>query len=193
MQENASSIQGETDGTVNILSSLTGEQLLSLPNVNSLVNKLVSVKVGEKRTANNRDNNNSGRKTSKSNNFNYQFGESNQNPNREGQGCKPPQLVKSPSDTTLYMPALRRISQNEEVTQVPMHNNDEFAQKISDFVENIRLQQSTEASTSTARKNLSREFHNMKNQAAVEQEEPTSHQLMDDQYERDRLICEVRE
>ena len=39
------------------------------------------------------------------------------------------QIVKSPSDTTIYTPGLRRMS-NEEVSLI---------EKISDFVESIRL------------------------------------------------------
>ena len=55
--------------------------------------------------------------------------------------------VKSPSDTTVYAPALRRMAEN--------HNSQQLMDKISNFVESIRLdvsekQRNTQESTPVA-------------------------------------------
>ena len=50
------------------------------------------------------------------------------------------QLIKSPSDTTIYAPALRQMGQQVTGSVV---NNDEIIEKISNFVEEIRFENAT--------------------------------------------------
>ena len=64
----------------------------------------------------------------------------------------PNSLVKSPSDTTLYMPALHKTS----------GNNPDLVDKISEFVEGIRIEESIRQNSPTGRRTI------------VDQQQPTT-------------------
>ena len=106
--EESSDNQNESgnDNSVDLLSSPMEEQLMALPNVSSLVNKLVSAKMANKRPSDPADRNMRAKQPSK-------FGNDNSAnfANRANRLNRPCRLVKSPSDTTLYRPALQRIPQ----------------------------------------------------------------------------------
>ena len=72
-----------------------------------------------------------------------QIGNGNRN-----QGVRSNTLIKSSSDTTLYAPALNKVNNNKGQNSL-IGGNEVIINKITDFVEGIRLENQVEASTSS--------------------------------------------
>ena len=180
------------------MTNITEEQLMAIPNLQSLLDSIVNKKVEEKLA------------TAKSGGISGKNGTPMQmrpsGTNMNGSHRKVDRkgnVVKSPSDTTLYMPALNRLTKEKLVEnfmplQQNTNNDEQVMEKISGFVENIRIQTTgTDSMRNSAKRRLEDEFDEVEMPKSRRQEETTQSPQqslnLEDPRERDRLLREAKE